>query len=117
MPVHCIWFIPICVCRPRDVFGSQASALEQTLLKASDNGRIPIVCDTSPCLHRMKEKFENPMLKFALFEPVQFIATHLKDRLSFSKVRDTVAVHVPCSSKKLKLNDQMVQLAEMCAHE
>jgi len=101
----------------RDAGKTQASALEQTLLKASDNGRIPIVCDTSPCLHRMKEKFENPMLKFALFEPVQFIATHLKDRLSFSKVRDTVAVHVPCSSKKLKLNDQMVQLAEMCAHE
>ena len=32
-----------------------------------------------------------------------------------SKVRDSVAVHVPCSSKKLKLGEQMVQLAELCA--
>ena len=30
-------------------------------------------------------------------------------------MRDSVAVHVPCSSKKLKLNDQMIELAERCA--
>ena len=28
-----------------------------------------------------------------------------------------MAVHVPCSSKKLKLGEQMVELAEMCAHD
>ena len=51
------------------------------------------------------------------YEPVQFISLHLKSRLEFKQVRDTVAVHVPCSSKKLKLNEQMVALAERCAHE
>ena len=52
----------------------QASALEALLREASDDGRLPIVCDTSPCLQRMKEKFESPLLKFAIYEPVQFIA-------------------------------------------
>ena len=65
----------------------------------------------------MKEKFESPLLKFAMYEPVQFISLYLQKELEFSKVRDTVAVHVPCSSKKLKLADQMVELAERCAHE
>jgi len=101
----------------RDVGGSQAAALQRGLLEASEGGRHPIVCDTSPCLQRMKEKFDDPMLKFALYEPVQFISMHLKDRLDFSQVRESVAVHVPCSSKKLKLNDQMVDLAELCAKE
>jgi len=101
----------------RDVGGSQAASLQAALLEVSEGGRYPIVCDTSPCLQRMKEKFDDPMLKFALYEPTQFIAMHLKDRLEFSKVRETVAVHVPCSSKKLKLNDTMVQLAELCANE
>jgi len=101
----------------RDVGAAQAAELQRLLLEASEGGRHPIVCDTSPCLQRMKEKFDDPMLKFALYEPVQFISMHLKDRLEFTPVRDTVAVHVPCSSKKLKLNDQMVALAELCARE
>ena len=48
---------------------NQASALEALLLEASDDGRLPIVCDTSPCLQRMKEKFESPLLKCAIYEP------------------------------------------------
>ena len=104
----------------RDVGAAQASALEALLLEASDDGRLPIVCDTSPCLQRMKEKFESPLLKcaiyepnpnpnpnpnphpnsypqpnpnpnpnprFAIYEPVQFIALYLQKELDFSKVR------------------------------
>ena len=97
--------------------GDQASGMQKALLDASERGKLPIVCDTSPCLQRMKDKFDDPLLKLALFEPVQFISLYLKPELEFTKVRDSIAVHVPCSSKKLKLNDQMVQLAEMCAHE
>eukprot|EP00966_Prymnesium_polylepis_P260740 6022638-Prymnesium_polylepis.1 len=39
----------------------------------------------------MKEKFDDPMLKFALYEPTQFIAMHLKDRLEFSKMDGLMA--------------------------
>ena len=46
------------------------------------------MCDTSPCLQRMREKFEEPLLKLALFEPVQFISLYLANELEFSKVRD-----------------------------
>ena len=99
----------------RDVGASQSTSLEAALLEASEDGKLPIVCDTSPCLQRMKEKFESPLLKFAMYEPVQFISLYLQKELDFSKVRETVAVHVPCSSKKLKLGEQMVQLAELCA--
>ena len=101
----------------RSAGATQASSLEETLLEVSENGKIPIVCDTSPCLQRMKEKFESPLLKLGLFEPVQFISLFLQKDLEFKKVRQSVAVHVPCSSKKLKLNEQMVGLAEKCAHE
>jgi len=101
----------------RDVGATQAAQMQQALLDASDRGKLPIVCDTSPCLQRMKEKFDDPLLKLALFEPVQFILLYLKSELEFAKVRDSIAVHVPCSSKKLKVGEQMVQLAELCATE
>ena len=39
------------------------------------------------------------------------------DKLEFSKVRDVVAVHVPCSSKKMGIEESFGKLAGMCAHE
>jgi D-lactate dehydrogenase len=52
-----------------------------------------------------------------MYEPVQFVDAYLKRRLDFAKVRQTIAVHVPCSSKKMKVQDQMIGLAELCAEE
>lgn len=40
---------------------------------ASENGKIPIVCDTSPCLSQIKSQISEPALRFALYEPVEFI--------------------------------------------
>ena len=37
-----------------DEAARKAAELELALLKASDNGRWPILCDQSPCLHRMR---------------------------------------------------------------
>jgi hypothetical protein len=37
--------------------------------------------------------------------------TFLVDKLEFRKVRDTVAVHVPCSSKKMGIEESFTKLA------
>ena len=42
---------------------SQCNSLEQSLLKASDGGNIPIVCDTSPCLGQLKAGLTEKGLK------------------------------------------------------
>ena len=42
---------------------SQCNSLEQSLLKASDGGNIPIVCDTSPCLGQLKSGLTEKGLK------------------------------------------------------
>ncbi len=42
---------------------SQCNSLEQSLLKASDNGNIPIVIDTSPCLGQLKSGLVEKGLK------------------------------------------------------
>ena len=41
----------------------------------------------------------------------------LVDKLEFSKVRDVVAVHVPCSSKKMGIEESFAKLAGLCANE
>jgi D-lactate dehydrogenase len=153
-----------------------SSRLEEALMAASEGGKHPIVCDTSPCLATLKEKMP-AALKFAMFEPVEFISKHMLDKLEFTKVRmrrlpsgepsscmrdhtreegreggetrvigtsavqadlahwkfdsegsathcmrpwqvkDSVAVHVPCSSKKMGIEAAFLNVASKCAHE
>lgn len=96
---------------------SKLDELEASLLKASDGGKIPIVCDTSPCLSTLKAGAAAGTLKFALYEPVEFISHFLVDKLDFTQVKDKVSVHVPCSSKKMGIEDRMIALAARCAKE
>ena len=37
----------------------KAAELELALLKASENGRWPVLCDQSPCLHRMRHTMQH----------------------------------------------------------
>jgi D-lactate dehydrogenase len=95
----------------------KAGELEESLIKASQGGKLPIVCDTSPCLSTLKGALTSPDLKFSLYEPVEFIKLFLADKLDFKKVKQRVAIHVPCSSKKMGVSDAFSQLAAMCAEE
>ena len=42
---------------------AKGAALEAALLKASEGGKLPIVCDTSPCLAQIKGDLTDGSLK------------------------------------------------------
>ncbi|TAJ13721.1 FAD-binding oxidoreductase [Marinilabiliaceae bacterium JC017] len=88
--------------------------LEAALLKASNNGQLPVLCDMSPCLLRMKELMDK---RLKLYEPVEFTLTYLTDKLVFEKLPETVMVHSTCSNTKMGLGDHLVKLAGMCAQK
>lgn len=87
--------------------------LEKTLREASRGGELPILCDTSPCLYRMREHMEN----LKLFEPIEFTLQHLADKLEFTPVNRRVALHVTCTSRKMGLAEPMEALVRKCARE
>jgi len=62
----------------RDVADAKSDELERALDAASEGGRIPILCDTSPCLQRMRKKMDAKLL---LLEPAEFIHDHLLGKL------------------------------------
>jgi D-lactate dehydrogenase len=95
-----------------DIADRKSAELEQALLAASENGRFPVLCDTSPCLYRMR-KVMTDQLK--LYEPVEFIDIFLTDRLHLKKMQQTVAVHPTCSTRKMGLQALLVKVAELCA--
>lgn len=47
----------------KDAAAKKGSELEAALLKASENGKWPVVCDTSPCLAQIKSGLSDPALR------------------------------------------------------
>ena len=94
-----------------DIADSKTAELERALLKASQNGKYPVFCDQSPCLHRMK----NHIKSIRLYEGAEFIHDFLAPHLDFTREDISVAVHVTCSSRLMGLTDKIVTLASMCA--
>jgi D-lactate dehydrogenase len=88
--------------------------LSDALLMASNNGAIPVLCDTSPCFYRMQATLDK---RLQLFEPIEFVLTYLMDRLRFTQLDVKVAVHPTCSTRKLGLENKLEQLARTCARE
>jgi len=85
--------------------------LEEALRAASENGRFPILCDTSPCLARMKKEIKG----LSLFEPIEFARSFLLPRLRFIPVDRSIALHPTCSTRLMGLADAFTDLARQLA--
>jgi D-lactate dehydrogenase len=90
---------------------TKSRELEKALLAASNNGEYPVLCDTSPCLYRMRQVLDK---KLNLYEPVEFIHDFLMQRLIFTKSPETAAIHVTCSSTKMLLTEKFKTVALAC---
>lgn len=85
--------------------------LEAALLTASEGGRYPVLCDQSPCLHRMREHIHG----LRLYEPAEFIHLFLEPELDFEADDTPIAVHVTCSTRRMGLADTIIGLARRCS--
>nr|WP_302830921.1 FAD-binding and (Fe-S)-binding domain-containing protein [uncultured Bacteroides sp.] len=94
-----------------DIADRKSAELEAALWEASEHGKYPILCDQSPCLHRMRETIK----KMKLYEPAEFIYTFLRERLVFTPIDRPVALHITCSMRKMGLADTLVALARLCS--
>jgi D-lactate dehydrogenase len=92
----------------------KAAELEKVLLQVSENGAYPIICDTSPCLYRMRQTMDR---RLQMYEPVEFIHDFLLDALKITKSSEKIAVHTTCSSEKMGLGAKLVNVAKACASE
>ncbi|WP_111415402.1 FAD-binding and (Fe-S)-binding domain-containing protein [Billgrantia lactosivorans] len=92
----------------------KARELNRELLVASQNGRYPILSDTSPCVLHMQGRLDE---RLSVQEPVSFAHDYLLPRLAITPLDERVAVHVTCSSTHMGLGDRMVALARACARE
>jgi D-lactate dehydrogenase len=88
--------------------------MQAALLDASDGGRLPVLCDMSPCLQHMRETLDG---RLKLLEPIAFTLSYLAPRLHFEKLPGTIAIHTVCSARKMGLEQDFRRLASLCADE
>jgi D-lactate dehydrogenase len=86
--------------------------LERALLAATEGGRFPVICDTSPCSQRMKAMIDP---RIQIFDSAEFVHDRLMDRLRFERRPGAVAVHVTCSATKMGLEPKLRAVAAACA--
>lgn len=96
-----------------DIAQDKVLELEQALWEASQYGKYPVLCDQSPCLHRMRLKIKS----MHLYEPAEFIWKFLRDRLEFTRQEEKVAVHQTCTMRLMGLGGTLVNLAKLCSKE
>ena len=95
-----------------DIADRKTAELDDALWQASEQGKYPVVCDQSPCLHRMRKC----ITRMQLYEPVEFIWEYLRERLVFTPTDRRIALHFTCSTREMGLVDKMAQLARMCSN-
>ena len=94
-----------------DIANRKLVELEESLIEASNGGQYPILCDQSPCLHRMKENIKS----LKLYEPVEFIYEYLVPELEFTQTDEPIAIHITCSSRHMGLQKKFFALASLCS--
>ena len=90
----------------------ESNNLEAALLKASENGKHPILYDMSPCFYHSKEEFSKTL---KIVDPIEFMLDYVMPHLTVKNKKDTVAVFPVCSVKKIGKMDQLLALSQLCA--
>ena len=94
-----------------DIADRKSAELEEALWQASEQGKYPVLCAQSPCLHRMRKV----MKKMKLYEPAEFIMEYLVPRLDFHPIDRHIALHLTCSTRQMGVDKDMIALAKLCS--
>ena len=103
--------------KSKGLTGGYKSAIGRTIeaLKvASDNGRIPIVCENSSCSEGLIKALKSEL---PVIDAVDYAAQYLLPKLTISKKLKSVALHPTCSSTLLGSNKNLELLANAIAEQ
>ncbi len=90
----------------------KAAQLELALREANDNGRWPIVFDTSPCSYRMQRYLAG---RLAVQDGIEFLHDSVLPRVAIEPIDTPVAIHPVCSVRKMGTVDKLAAIASRCS--
>jgi len=87
------------------------------LWEASDQGRLPVVCDNSSCSEGLALALEKAHPELRVVDAVDFAAEHILPRLDVEQRLTSLALHPTCSSTRAGSNPNLAVLAGAVAAE
>lgn len=85
------------------------------LVLASEEGRLPVLIDTSPCAQRLKSISAG---RLALFDIAEFLHEHVLANVRIpSRIAMPVALHLTCSTRRMGLEAKLIAIGQACAEE
>lgn len=94
----------------------KTAELFAALEEATNHWQYMVLCDQSPCLHRMRQYAKAHYGgEVHLYEPVEFIQHFVLERVDITPMEATVAVHATCSTREMGLLPSLLQVARACA--
>ncbi|MGY5452517.1 FAD-binding and (Fe-S)-binding domain-containing protein [Agarivorans sp. MS3-6] len=97
-----------------EIAADKSQQLETLIWQLSEQGRWPVLMDTSPCAKRSKEQFSQPL---DIYEPIGFIHQHALNKLEIAKLSEPVMLHLTCSSRRMDMHDPLLDIAKHCAEQ
>jgi D-lactate dehydrogenase len=103
---------------------AEQAAIQTTemLWLASDQGKTPIVMDTSPCSFHMKHydqvlggQYLDHWQDLKIFDISEYLHDIVIPRLTISPVLGEAVLHPTCSTIKMGLKEKMLSVAKTCA--
>ena len=92
----------------------KSAELEAALRDASEDGRLPIVFDTSPCTYRMRRYLAG---RLPVQDSIEFIHDRVLPRVDVEPIDLPVAIHPVCSVRKMGTVDKLAAIAARCSRE
>jgi len=93
-------------------YTNMVNATYAALLIASDNGRLPVVCENSSCSEGLVKAIKHKAnTTLRIIDAIDFAAEHLLPNLEITKKIDTALLHPTCSSTLLGSNANFERIA------
>ena len=95
-----------------DGYAEMRARVLPVLRQATDNGRLPVVCDASSCTEGLRHMLEtDPDLHVRVVDAVAFVAEHVLPVLGEYRKLESLTIHPTCSSTQLGLNPDLVTVS------
>lgn len=99
-------------------YETMSTKLVDYVVKATDNGRLPLVSDNVSCSEGMEIALKNKgVTNIHVYDAVEWVAEHVAPKLPEVKKAGTAVVHPTCSSTLMGVNDNLLFLAGLVADE
>lgn len=106
----------LCCGKPLENFSTEHKEMQErvyeSLLKATENGTIPVVVDHMACTAHVLRHFNDGQLK--IMDVHQYVLEEIIPHLNIIKTEEPIGLFTICSGRKYRFDATMRKLAELC---